>query len=118
MRIRQLIWLIVVTIAICGVATKSDAAILSASQSTIASGTLYTYPNSGDGDVIFQLYTNSLSSQCTGFWLRASDPGFKGTLSALLVAKATQAPIFVTVDTSQMWSGSASPYCLVYTIAQ
>lgn len=117
MLIRQLL-LIVVTITLCGLAARSNAAMLSATQSTIASGTLYSYPNFGGGDVVFQLNTNSLSGQCTGFWLRATDPGFKTTLAALLVAEATQTPISAIVDTSQIWTGSSSPFCLIYMIAQ
>lgn len=116
MRIGQL--LTVVTITFCGLAARSNAAIVSATQSTIAPGTLYSYPNFGGGDVVFQLSTNSLNSQCVGFWLRASDPGFKSTLAALLVAEATQAPIVAFVDTSQIWGGNASPFCLIDMIAQ
>ena len=75
------------------------------------------YSTFGTSDVVFRQAVSGLS-QCFGFWLRASDPGFKTNVAALLTAITAQSLLTVAVDDSPalMWSGSASPYCLVAAV--
>jgi hypothetical protein len=73
-------------------------------------GYVHTYPNFGNGDVIFSLAAPV--SGCSGFWLSPSDPGFKQAYGMLITAKATQASVMVWADPNQIWPGSPSgQYC-------
>lgn len=86
------------------------------SAAPVVPGATTVYASFGSGDVIFQVRSGA-PSPCYGFWLRATDAGFKNNLAVLLSVTATQAPINVYSDTSQIWTGSSLPYCLVYAIS-
>jgi hypothetical protein len=95
----------------------ASAVVMQSNTSTVLPGTIFTYTSFGNGDVVFQLNSSGLS-QCPGFWLRATDPGFKTAVAALLTANASQAAVTVFADTSQIWTGSVTQFCLVYMISQ
>lgn len=96
----------------------ADATIPIASvTSTILSQSTYVYATIGNGDVVFQLSNpNNGVAGCDGFWLRATDPGFKNSLAVLLAVIQSQAPITVWTDNTQIWTGSTQHYCLVYNL--
>jgi hypothetical protein len=91
------------------------AAIVSTGPSIVSAHSVDTYTTFGSGDVTFRLTTNGLS-QCDGFWLRATDPGFKTNVAALLATVASQGSISVSADDAQIWTGSAGHYCLVWNL--
>lgn len=70
------------------------------------------YAEHGTGDVAF--IGSSGTSNCSGFWLRPCDPGFKTLYAALMTAYVTKLPISVTAYDDQIWSGSATTFCRVY----
>jgi hypothetical protein len=88
---------------------------VSGSPSLVTPNTTWMYTTFGSGDVVFRQNTSGLP-QCYGFWLRATDPGFKTNVAALLMAIQTQSQITVVVDDAQLWTGSGSAYCLVQTL--
>jgi hypothetical protein len=103
------------SVLLCSV---SDA-VVSVGPSTVLGQSTNSYQTYGNGDVVFQLTQNSLSqSGCYGFWLRASDAGFKNNFAILLSVILTQGQITVTADDSASgtWSGSANKYCLVTSL--
>jgi hypothetical protein len=87
----------------------------SGTPSLVTPNTVWMYSSFGTGDVVFRQNASGLS-QCFGFWLRPTDPGFKTNVAALLIATQTQSTITVSVDDSQLWTGSGSPYCLVVAV--
>ena len=101
------------TVALCSVA---QALVYNGTPSPVSPGNTYVYTTFGSGDVVFKL-TSGMPSQCGGFWLRATDPGLKNDLAALMTAITTQTPVTVYADPTQIWTGSSTPYCLVYMIA-
>jgi hypothetical protein len=108
--------LLIAIVAMIAHGTAAEAYTAS-SPSSVLPGSTYSYATFNNGDVVFRLTSGGVSG-CYGFWLRATDPGIKSEVASLLAVIATQAVITVYADTSQIWTGSASPYCLVYMIAQ
>jgi hypothetical protein len=72
---------------------------------------ILTYADYGGGDVGFRI--SNQPSGCYGFWLSPSQPGFKTSMAYILKAHAAGEPILVGGNTSQLWSGSAGPWCKV-----
>ena len=108
---------IALTVLLASTAGVASATVIQSNPSTVVVGSTWWYTSFGSGDVAFQLSSSGLS-QCGVFWLRATDPGFKTAVAALLTATTTQATVTVFADTSQMWTGTSTPFCLVYMIAQ
>jgi hypothetical protein len=106
-----------VALALTVLVTGSEvfAGSVTGAPSQVAPNTVWMYSTFGAGDVVFRQTTAGIS-QCFGFWLRPTDPGFKVNVAALLMAIQTQSSIAVVVDDSQLWTGSGSPYCLVITL--
>lgn len=72
---------------------------------------LYTYAEFGGGDVMIQVATPPAG--CAGFWLRATDPGFKTVYAALLSAYYAGASLRIGGDDAIPWAGSGSVYCKI-----
>jgi hypothetical protein len=71
---------------------------------------VFTYSTFGGGDVMFK--TDVIVVGCEGgYWLRATDPGFKVTYAALLAAFSTRSVVRVWAHDDQLWSGSGSKCC-------
>lgn len=100
-------------VAVLLASSIASAASVLSSKSTATAPLFYT--NFGNGDVVFNLASDGLA-QCTGFWLRPTDPGFKVTVAALIAAVQSETPIFVYADDAQLWAGSTDPWCLVMGI--
>lgn len=86
-------------------------AIQGAATDTIATVVnLYSYTQLGNGDVAFQVSTPAPS--CSGgYWLKASDPGFKTTFSLLLSAYHTGSRMRIGGDDADLWPASGNAYC-------
>lgn len=96
--------------------TLADAAV-DVPPSTVLAGSVFSYQTYGGGDVVFQLTQTPLPpSECYGFWLRASDPGFRNNLAILIATIQAQGAVGVTADDTTIWSGSSSKYCLVSSL--
>jgi hypothetical protein len=112
-RLSRLAAIALVGLPLCPIAADAAAPIASVT-STILSQSTYVY---AAGDVVFQLSNpNNGVSGCYGFWLKATDSGFKNNLAALLALIQSQAPVTVWADNTQVWTGSTQQYCLVYAL--
>ncbi|MGO9514278.1 MAG: hypothetical protein ACLP2F_11645 [Steroidobacteraceae bacterium] len=85
-----------------------------------ASGTItksYAYTNYDGGDFVFS--TSVTAPGCaSGWYIAASDPGFKSTVATVLAAQIGGNYIIVYGDNSDLWSGSPSgEYCHVQTVS-
>lgn len=97
----------------CGSAHADVAAYES---SGVEPGSTYVYAQYGNGDVVFRLRNNA-STQCVGFWLRPSFPGYN-LLADIVVAATTRGQTLrVYADDEFLWPGSPTPYCIVYAIS-
>ena len=96
----------------CG---KADAAIAKSSRSIITSLIFYEAYESGDVTFTFPNGVTNIPG-CSGFWIRATDGGFKTILTAVLTAYQSGASIIVDADTDQIWPGSSARYCLVFDV--
>lgn len=107
--------LVALMLTILFTGSEALAGSVTGTPSQVTPNTVWMYSAFGGGDVVFKQTTSGIS-QCFGFWLRPTDPGFKVNVAALLMAIQTQSAIAVVVDDSQLWTGSGSPYCLVVTV--
>lgn len=77
--------------------------------------TLTSFSSYGNGDVAVRLDSNG--EVCTnGYYINKSDVGFDANLSMLLSAYHAGSSVIVRGHTDQLWSGSASAYCKLYSI--
>jgi hypothetical protein len=76
----------------------------------------YAYTAYDGGDFVFS--TSVTAPGCaSGWWIAASDPGFKSAVAAVLAAQVAGSYIIVYGDNSALWSGSPSgEYCRVQTV--
>jgi hypothetical protein len=76
----------------------------------------YAYTAYDGGDFVFS--TSVTAPGCgSGWWIGASDPGFKSAVAAVLAAQVAGSYIIVYGDNSALWSGSPSgEYCHVQTV--
>jgi hypothetical protein len=56
-------------------------------------------------------------SQCTAFWFKPDDDGFKNSYSLVLSAYHTQVFVRFVAETTDLWSGSNQPHCRVTAVA-
>jgi hypothetical protein len=77
---------------------------------------LQSYPDYGDGDVIFKLQTPSTT--CKGYWLSPNSKGFNSNLSLLLSAYHASSNLTIDGHTgdSYKWGGSGTHYCKLYSV--
>lgn len=76
----------------------------------------YTYTSFDGGDFVFS--TSLTAAGCTsGWYIAASDPGFKSAVAMVLAAQVGGSYIIVYGDNSALWPGSPSgEYCHVQTV--
>lgn len=111
--IRRSLGAIAAAIASISISALAEAVVQVGPSAVLAQST-FSYQTYGNGDVVFQLVNTPLPpSECYGFWLRASDPGFKNNFALLLSVIQTQGAVTVVADDSTIWSGSVNKYCLV-----
>lgn len=71
---------------------------------------IYSYTTFGGGDVMVEV-TTPATGCAKGFWLRATDPGFKATFALLISSYHTQSTVRVGGEDTELWTGSGSVYC-------
>ena len=76
--------------------------------------TYLTYGDYQNGDVIFTI--SPTIDTCTGVWVYHSQPGAKTIVATMLAAKLLDKKVLIYVDDSDVWPGSSSKYCKVYTM--
>jgi hypothetical protein len=76
----------------------------------------YAYTAYECGDFVFS--TSGTAPGCgNGWWIAASDPGFKSAVAAVLAAQIAGSFIIVYGNNGDMWSGSPSgQYCRAQTV--
>jgi hypothetical protein len=76
----------------------------------------YAYTSYGGGDFVFS--TSVAAPGCSsGWYMKATDPGYKAAVSAVLTAQAAGLQVVVYGDNSDIWSGSPTgEYCRVATV--
>lgn len=75
---------------------------------------IYSYADAGEsGDVVFTVNEASPigSSECVGFWMDSSAPGFKNNLSFLLSAYHAASPVLIYSKDTDLFPGSSGKYC-------
>ena len=92
--------------------TQANSALEYASPSKITR--VITFNAYGGGDIVFQIQYPA--SNCAGYWIAKSDPGFDGSLSTLLAAYHASTTVKVVGHDDQKWPGSGSFYCKLYSI--
>jgi hypothetical protein len=76
----------------------------------------FAYASYGGGDFIFS--TSVAVSGCeSGWYMKATDPGYKAAVSVVLTAQAAGLQVRVYGDTADLWSGSPSGhFCRMQTV--
>jgi hypothetical protein len=71
----------------------------------------YAYTMYDGGDFVFT--TSAQASGCeSGWYMKATDPGYKAAVSTVLAAQAAGLQVIVYGDNSDLWAGSPSGhYC-------
>lgn len=71
----------------------------------------FAYTTYDGGDFVFS--TSAAASGCeSGWYMKATDPGYKAAVSTVLAAQAAGLQVLVYGDTADLWSGSPSGhYC-------
>jgi hypothetical protein len=71
----------------------------------------YAYTTYNGGDFVFT--TSVAAAGCSsGWYLKASDPGYKAAVGTILTAQSAGLQIVVYGETTDLWSGSPSgQYC-------
>jgi hypothetical protein len=75
----------------------------------------YSYSDFNTGDVVI-IVTTPPSTCPGGFWVRMTDPGAKNVVAQLLTAVTTQTPMYIWGYDDQLWSGSGTATCRLYTV--
>jgi hypothetical protein len=76
----------------------------------------YAYTSYGGGDFVFS--TSAGAPGCdSGWYMKATDPGYKAAVSVVLAAQAAGLQVIVYGDNTDLWSGSPSGrYCRIQTV--
>lgn len=76
----------------------------------------FVYANYDGGDLVFS--TSAAAPGCgNGWYVKASDPGYKAILASVLTAQATGLQVIVYGDNADTWAGSPSgQYCRIQTV--
>jgi hypothetical protein len=76
----------------------------------------YAYTGYGGGDFVFS--TSIAASGCSsGWYIKASDPGYRSAVAVVLAAQASGLQVVIYGDNSDVWSGSPSgQYCRVQAV--
>jgi hypothetical protein len=76
----------------------------------------FAYTNYGGGDFVFT--TSAQASGCeSGWYMKATDPGYKAAVSVVLTAQAAGLQVIVYGDTADLWTGSPSGhFCRIQTV--
>ena len=106
-------YLLVTILLAMAISTPSHAALVSGNVGEIVG--VFTFSEVGSGDVVIEVQTPLATCQ-NGFWLRATDPGFKAMYAYALTVHTAKLTIRATAYDDQIWTGSAGRYCRVYLL--
>jgi hypothetical protein len=100
----------------CSLASEPIIAAIVTPTTSVTVTRSYAYTAYDGGDFVFS--TSVGAPGCgSGWWIAASDPGFKSAVAAVLAAQVAGSYIMVYGDNSALWSGSPSgEYCHVQTV--
>ena len=94
--------------------STADAALVGGSPNGLIKH-YYSYSDFGTGDVV--IWVTTPPATCPGgFWVRMTDPGAKNVVAQLLTAVATQMPLIIWGYDDQLWPGTTTPTCRIYTV--
>jgi hypothetical protein len=75
----------------------------------------YAYTTFDGGDFVFS--TSIAAAGCgSGWYMKATDPGYKAAVSTVLTAQAAGLQVIVYGDNADLWVGSTGQYCRVQTV--
>ena len=77
---------------------------------------LQEYVTFGNGDVA--VWTQTTASGCDGFWFRTTELNGKEIFAHLLAAHLAQESMNFTVYDDQLWSGTGSRFCRIYSVGE
>ena len=93
---------------------QATAAIVSPAASVTVTQS-YAYSNFGGGDFVFS--TSVGASGCeNGWYIKATDPGYKAVVASVLTAQAGGNFVLVYGDNSDVWPGSNGHFCRVQSV--
>ncbi|MBS0418970.1 MAG: hypothetical protein JSR66_14750 [Proteobacteria bacterium] len=93
--------------ALCGLSPGFALAALSSPGLPVNVVQSYAYATYGGGDFVFS--TSQQSAGCeSGWYLKATDPGYKAVVATVLSAQAAGLQVTVTGDPNDLWPGSPS----------
>jgi hypothetical protein len=76
---------------------------------------VYVYPDYGGGDVVAVL-DDPIPGCEAGVWIGSSSPGYKVTVSTLLMLQSSGSTARVWAHDDQLWSGSSGKFCRISTL--
>ena len=102
--------------AACALAGENAGAAIVNPGTAVTITQSFAYTSYGGGDFVFS--TSVLATGCgSGWYLKATDPGYKAAVSVVLTAQAAGLQVLVYGDNSDLWSGSPSgQYCRVQSV--
>src|ERR1700686_1908285 len=76
----------------------------------------FAYTSYGGGDFVFT--TSVHAAGCaSGWYMKATDPGYKAAVSVVLTAQAAGLQVLVYGDNSDLWAGSPTgQFCRIQTV--
>jgi hypothetical protein len=100
----------------CAVASIPARATIVTPTASVTVTRSFAYTAYDGGDFVFS--TSGTAPGCAnGWWIAASDPGFKSAVAAVLAAQVAGSFIVVYGDNASLWSGSPSgDYCHVQNV--
>jgi hypothetical protein len=113
---RQVMVAALAGMAVCiGTAEYADAAVVSPGVPVTITQS-FAYTSYGGGDFVFS--TSAGASGCgSGWYMKATDPGYKAAVSVVLTAQAAGLQVVIYGDNADLWSGSPSgQYCRLQTV--
>jgi hypothetical protein len=104
-----------ISLALTPISNPAGAAIVTPGTSVTVTKS-YAYTAFDGGDFVFS--TSGAAPGCaSGWWISASDAGFKSAVATVLAAQVAGSFIVVYGDTASLWLGSPSgQYCHVHTV--
>lgn len=109
-------YLCVTTLLVAGIVPVSVPAAEATPGVSVTVTQSYAYSNYNGGDFVFS--TSTAAPGCgSGWYIKASDPGYRSAVAVILTAQAAGLQVMVYGDNSDLWTGSPSgQYCRVSAV--
>jgi len=104
-------WLPAASVVLLGLHGVDTHAVVVSPANPVTVTQSYAYTTYNGGDFVFS--TSVAAAGCSsGWYLKASDPGYKAAVGTILTAQSAGLQIVVYGETTDLWSGSPSgQYC-------